>query len=187
MANATQKLTVNIEAANARQVFFFPLNERLQSTIRPGSLKKIPEWLRDIGDIPGDQVEVEWNTDSKGLTTGTARVVSRLAADPAKLAEIKRLSAQDENRMGAVGDPRPTLETRLHTGDDVASWLWHLMRLVESGQAVVVSGNVPSRPDIRALGAVRYSDDIGRQAKPGYPEIGRLPQITPTVAKAAAT
>jgi hypothetical protein len=156
------KVILNIEEPKCRFPYFFPAGRALRSTIRADRLKHQPgsPIVMSVGEIPGEQIEFDGEA-------GMAYIRDRLGEKGN--AELRKEIARQVNVSqtildpAAKGQPREEEQYLLHTDDDRATWLAHMVRLVDSGAAVVVKGSLPSREEVNRLGTWTKGEYFGFQ------------------------
>ncbi len=134
---------------------------------------KIPGGLNQIGGkLPGYRVEID-TKNARGKIIDKLRLKENaammdkirflLANDniPQRIGEKwKRDDAMDEGEWDLSGDAPP---------QNLATWLWHLRKLVDAGRLHVVKGTMPSEDVIRAMGLIWTGDAFGREGKDDKP------------------
>lgn len=154
------KVILNIEEPKCRFPYFYPAGRALRSTIRPDRLKHQPgsPIVMSVGEIPGEQIEFDGEK-------GVAFVRDRLGFKEfdATRNEIYRQVSVSQTILdpAAKGAPLPEEKYTLHNDDDRATWLAHIVRLVESGAAVIVKGSLPSRDEVDRLGTWTKGEYFG--------------------------
>jgi hypothetical protein len=137
-AQPTTVVVVEIADPLNRQVLFGPNQERLRGRWDPHNLMlgdTSSVGLMQMPVIPGVLVALDLREKRGSIT------------DPLAAPENARLLAQTSNFHRELWkqaiSPRPSVVQEEMSDDDVATWLYWIMRVVIAGQARVVQGVVP--------------------------------------------
>lgn len=171
------RIEVDIVSKQNREVLFPPLNAKFRSEIRTDhvtGVRRIPSVLTQIGGVlPGIRVVVD--------TKKREAEVIDLMHDPENAELTERLKAamkaatQDMPRDIATGgtfthfskDPRRTFKLDGDLPYNLATWLYWLRRLLDTGKVRVHKGELPTMEEIRQMGDIFLSQNYNITPKEG--------------------
>lgn len=147
----TCRVVLNVEEPKCRNPYFYPAGRALRSTIRSDRLKHQPgsPVVQSVGEIPGEQIEFD---GEKGKAFIRDRLAEKGNAQLRKDIAHQVSASQTILDPAAKGAPLPEEEYVLHNDDDRATWLAHMVRMVDAGQAVIVKGSLPTKDEVNDLG-----------------------------------
>lgn len=171
-------IVVDIRAPKNRAVYFEPTGTTLEGDWRESEHRDAPAVIRDLGEIPGQQIMVD--------TKARKALVHHKMNDPENkdLSDrVHRAFASPEAGMHQFNAYAPDETLYLDRDDDYATFLYHLRRLYECKQCVVKKGEIPTLEQARRIGSVRIcSDNNGLAPQKGKEEthpVDVLPKIVP--------
>lgn len=177
-------LICDVRAAKNRDVYFEPTGNNLQSDWRESESRSAPEVIRDLGEIPGQQIRVD--------TKGRKALIHHKMNDPENKEldqRVRRAFASEQGGFVQFTHYTPDENINLELDDDYATFLYWLRRLADTHKIVVIKGELPTLDQMRRLGNVRVcsgSSGYGIQPLPGKPSLDHLPRITGDVKDLAA-
>ncbi len=182
-----QQIAVDVVTAPKRTVLFPPTKSMLRSELRTDKIsgvRNIPSILSQIGGVlPGHRIEV----DTK---KGEGRIVD-LMHEPGnkelgeRLKEAIKAATEGMPRDLRTGgsfsafskEPKRTFRMVEDAPHNLATWLYWLRRLLDTGKIRVEKGEIPEMGEIRKLGIVFLSEDRNIRPREGqkpfnylYPE-----------------
>ena len=145
------EIVVIIDHPKNSDVLFSPANVNLRSRILPSRLYGAPPQYQkfSMSGIPGQRIHL--NAKKR-----EGRITDTLADDENKqlLEDLKTFRAQlDPPKYDS--DPVDEIVKKNLTEEDVATWLFWMVRLVEREEAELVQGKLPSIKELKESGKVR--------------------------------
>ncbi len=187
---SSQTLVVEIGNDHNDMIMFDPLQKWLRgrwqkSGLSPGE-RSTSHDPRQVPDLPGLHVEVDANGHE-------ARVFDPLSQDGHR-ETMANLNALLKKRNQPETQPMDTQDFRGMSDEQIASWVYHLRRLVDKGDATVVQGDITKQPKGRIkqcyfqpghLGEPVYKDEFEARESLGR-DWQRLLREDPSLAEARA-
>jgi hypothetical protein len=151
-----EKLVLDVSEPGNRNVLFRPLGRTLQTEIQASRTQHANRNLAAVGGtIPGERLTV----DFKNLKWSVVHKLN-LKENKELFAKIRHNRAADQNMPETIsagpvgnddsGDINPS-------SDELATWLYHIHKLVDLKHFVLIDGKLPSYEEIHKMGRVRLS------------------------------
>ena len=156
-----EKVVFDVREPNNRNVLFRPLHRIMETEIQQAKApRSLGNKLAAIGGVlPGERLTVDFRTNSYSIMHKL-----NLKENADMRAKIKALMAADPVNPETVGSFGNDQEGEFGT-EVVATWLFHLRKLVDLGHFELISGKLPTVEEIHKMDRVQLSIGVGMPEK----------------------
>lgn len=158
-----EKLVLDVREPNNRNVLFRPLHRIMETEVQQSRApRSLGNKLAAIGGVlPGERLTVNFQTLTYSITHKL-----NLKENAEMRAKIKALMAADPINPETIGSFGNEQEGSLDgSADNIATWLFHIRKLVDLKHFELVSGKLPSLEEIHKMGRVQLSVGVGMPEK----------------------